>query len=290
MTTWTGGVVGSTRITSADGVPLRVSSAGTPGRPAVLIASACGMPADLCGPWMRFLADRHHVLTWETRGLSSGGHCTAEAAEAFDLMGHQVAHQVEDLLAVLDYFDVPQAHVMGLCGGAVVALRAAEARPGRVTSLSLWHGDYALGPESPTSDHQRNLQALLDIASENRKSAAMVRSALDQSKTAGLHPDIADLVLRPYRDDESMYRYAKLNGALMAEDIRDALPRIIAPTLVVTSADDETTHPAGSYAVAAALPRSVLHMEPHGDHLSVFEAGEALTRVAAGFLKEVGHC
>lgn len=289
MTAWTGNTPTGTFVTGAGGVPLRVVSAGDPGRRAVLIASACGMPAELCEAWMRVLARDHHVVTWETRGLSGGSDGGCANAEDFDAMGHQIADQVGDLVMILDHYQLRSVHVMGLCDGAVLALRTAALHPDRVASLSLWHGDYELGPGTPKSSHQRNLRALIEIAAESRQSAAMVHGVLPQNATAGLPPDIAALVLRPYRDVETFYRYSRLSGALMSQDIRDTFTRVDVPTLVVTSEDDHTTHPAGSRAVAAALTLSRLHVEPHGDHISVFSAGDALTRVATRFLTETAN-
>jgi len=295
MTARTGDTAGTTCVTTTDGVVLGVRSAGDPSRPAVLIASACGMPAELCDVWLRFLGREHHVLTWETRGLSSvsggadGTDETDEDTEAFDGMGHQIIDQIGDILAILDHHQVSRAHVMGLCGGAVLALRMAAEHADRVASMSLWHGDFNLGAGTPTTSHQRNLRALMEIAAESRQSAAMVHEAVPQNTTADLPPDLASLVLRPFRDAETFYRYSLLNGALMAEDIRDTLSRVQIPALVVTSEDDRTAHPAGSRAVAAALARSRLHVEAHGDHLSLFAAENALTAVAADFLAEAGR-
>ncbi|MDN0197624.1 alpha/beta hydrolase [Streptomyces sp. S.PNR 29] len=288
MTARNGDTIGTAHITTPDGVALRVRSAGDPSRPVVLIASACGMPAELCDAWLAFLGRDHHALTWETRGLFGGPHGTGEEPEAFDAMGHRVVDQISDILAILDHYQVPRAHLMGLCGGAVLALRMAAEHADRVASTSLWHGDFDLGADSPKTSHQRNLQALMEIAAESRQSAAMVHGAVPRNATADLPPDVADLVLHPFRDAETFYRYSLLNGALMAEDIRGALPRVKAPALVVTSEDDQTAHPAGSHAVAAALARSRLHVEPHGDHLSVFRAGDGLTAVAGKFLTETG--
>ncbi|WP_369174960.1 alpha/beta fold hydrolase [Streptomyces sp. R28] len=286
MTAHEGNATGTTRVTTQDGVTLRVRSAGDPGRPAVLIVSACGMPAALCDEWLGLLGRDHHALTWETRGLFGGPHGTGEDAGTFDRMGHGAADQAGDLLAVLDHHRIPRAHLMGLCGGAVLALRVAAEHADRVASMSLWHGDFELGTDAPKTSHQRNLRALMDIAAESRQSAAMVHAAVPRNTTAELPPDLAGLVLHPFRDAETFYRYSLLNGALMAEDVRDALPAVKAPTLVVTSEDDQTAHPAGSHAVATGLARSRMHVAPHGDHLSVFRAGDGLTAVALEFLAE----
>ncbi|MFD4987449.1 alpha/beta fold hydrolase [Streptomyces sp. NPDC058374] len=265
---------------AADGALLRTYAAGDRSAPTVVLVSACGMPAEICEPWMRFLSRDHHVVTWESRGLfgASGG------PDDFDRLGHSVRDQAADLVTVMDYHGVESAHVMGLCGGAVLALRAAADHPGRVGSLSLWHGDYELGREAPKTDHQLNLQALMGMAAEDRLSAASINSALCQSAPATTPPGLAHLVLLPYADAELFYRYCVLNGAIMTADVFALLDAVKQPTLVVTSEDDHTAHPEGSRVVAARLSDARLRVEPHGDHLSLFGAGARLEGLAADFL------
>ncbi|MFC8870540.1 alpha/beta fold hydrolase [Streptomyces sp. NPDC057148] len=238
------------------------------------------MPAEICEPWLRFLARDHHVLTWESRGLFGA----LGPPRDFDGTGHEVRDQIADLVTVMDHHGVASAHVMGLCGGAVVALGAAAGHPERVHSLSLWHGDYELGPTVPKTDHQRNLQALMGMAAEDRASAASINSALLQTALSTAPPDLAHLVLRPYADPELFYRYCVLNGALMTADVSGLLDAVGQPALVVTSEDDHTAHPEGSRVVAARLADATLRVQPHGDHLSLFGAGAALEELAAGFL------
>ena len=64
------------------------------------------------------------------------------------------------------------------------------------------------------------------------------------------------------------------------------LPLIRQPALVVTSEDDDTAHPAGSKHVAAALARSVLRVQSHGNHISLFRGPEHLLELAADFIRE----
>jgi pimeloyl-ACP methyl ester carboxylesterase len=267
-------------VRTVDGAALRSYTAGEPGGPAAVIASACGMPAALCEGWLRFLSRDHRALTWETRGLFGqlGG------AESFDRIGHDVAAQAEDLIAVMDHHGLASAHVMGLCGGAVVALRAAATWPDRISSLSLWHGDYELGLDCPKTTHQHNLKALMAMAAESRADAATIRTALHATARASVPAEFADLVLYPYLSAELFYRYCVLTGAIMAADVAGLLGAVRLPTLVVTSQDDQTAHPAGSHRVAAALPGAVLRVEPHGDHISVFGASPRLQRILTDFL------
>jgi predicted alpha/beta hydrolase family esterase len=54
--------------------------------------------------------------------------------------------------------------------------------------------------------------------------------------------------------------------------------------LVVTSEDDSTAHPDGSMRVAKGIPNAILHVERHGDHLSLFDAQPHITALAARFI------
>jgi len=270
-------------VIADDGARLRSYAAGPAGRPAIVIASACGMPVQLCGHWLAFLAADYRVLTWETRGLFGdlGG------PAAFDGLGHGLGDQATDLLAVMDHHGVATAHFMGLCGGAVIALRAAADQPGRASSLSLWHGDFS-GSPGPTTSHQENLKALMAIASQSREDAEAINAALSQAATAEVPPELADLVSYPYRSPELFYRYCVLTGATMNTDVSGALSGIGQPALVVTSEDDHTAHPGGSHCAARVLPRAVLEVEPHGDHLSAFGAGPRLRQLMTSFLNGQG--
>src|SRR5438270_393702 len=89
--------VAALRPLAAAGAVLRTYAAGDPGRPAVVLASACGMPAALCESWLRALATDHYAVTWETRGLFGG---PAEDA-GFDALGHGLDAQATDLLTVM---------------------------------------------------------------------------------------------------------------------------------------------------------------------------------------------
>ncbi|MEV7425364.1 MULTISPECIES: alpha/beta fold hydrolase [unclassified Streptomyces] len=267
----TGPAAERTVVRGADGVPLLVYAAGERHRPVVVIATACGMPVELTDPWIRALAADSFVVTWETRGIFAE---SALSPTEFDALGHDVAAQAGDLCAVLDHFKVERAHAMGFCGGAVIALRAAADQPGRLSSLSLWNGDFAL-PGHATTDHQRNLKAVMEMAARDRTTAAELLALLRQLVAGQVPPELADLVLYPYADAERFHRYCRLNGAIMAADLAALLPGIDVPALVVTAVTDTTTHPDGSRGAARLLSGSELCEAGQGSHLAVFEATRA---------------
>ncbi len=261
-----------------DGTPLRCYSCGDPRQPAVVLVSACGMPVGLIEGWMRHLAASFRVVTWESRDLF-------EDDGAFDEKAHDLAVQVDDVLTVLEGFDLRDVHLMGLCGGAAIALGAATST--RVHSLSLWHGDFELGDDAPKTPHQRDVYALLTMAGRSRRSAAGLHQLFRKPATLARMPEAeAPYLLYPYATPELLYRYGRLNGAIMGTDCRPLLT-VCKPTLVVTSDDDTTAHPSGSVYAAARLEQGRLEVLAHGDHLAAFSAGAERRLLAGSFLDEM---
>jgi 3-oxoadipate enol-lactonase len=200
-------------VVSFDGVPLRAYAGGKKDAKAVVVVPVCGMPVELSERWLRSLADDYYVITWESRGLFG------EIAD-FDTLAYDVESQAKDLLAVMDHFGVGFAHVMGLCGGAVIALIASSVAPERVSTLSLWHGDYELGSNCPKTRHQQDLLMLMSMASESRKQAASLQKLfIKPSVLNNMRADVAHLILYPYATGELLFRYAKLNGRQIGQSI-----------------------------------------------------------------------
>jgi pimeloyl-ACP methyl ester carboxylesterase len=263
-------------VSSQDGTSLNVYDVGS-GDDTVVIIPACGMPAALAEPWIRFLARNRRVLTWESRGLFG----PRDYAEDYSV---NISAQSADLLAILDHYAVPKAHVLGLCGGAVIALASAAARPESISSLSLWHGAYFFGNDSPTTKHQHSIVELMAIAARSRSSAQAIHAAYCQVALKTTPPDVAHFVLYPYSNPELFYRYCRLNTAIVETHVEQYFDRVNQPTLVVTSQTDETAHPEGSRRVAVGLPNASLRVEAAGDHISLFKADAALLRIADDFI------
>ncbi|WJY37077.1 alpha/beta hydrolase [Streptomyces sp. P9-2B-2] len=265
-------------ITSVDGVPLNVYAAGQADE-AVVLVPACGMPAALAESWVRFLARDRRVLTWESRGLF-------DAADHGGDYSIDIGAQAADLFTVMDHYGVTSAHVVGLCGGAVIALAAAAEQSGRVSSLSLWHGAYEFTDGGMKTKHQEGLIELMTSAARSRAAARAVHAAFCQAMLTSTPADVAHLVLYPYASPELLYRYCRLNTGITSTDVGPYLAKVKQPTLVVTSQDDDIAHPAGSQQVAAGLSNGHLRVEDHGDHISLFNADEKLLRVAADFMAQ----
>ncbi|MEU2738059.1 alpha/beta hydrolase [Streptomyces sp. NPDC007095] len=264
-------------VIASDGTPLNVYAAGE-GEETVVLVPACGMPATLAENWIRFFARGRRVLTWESRGLFG-------IAGDDDEYPTDIRAQAADLFAVMDHHGVEDAHVIGLCGGAAIALVAATERPSRMRSLSLWHGAYGFGEDYPKTPHQQGLIELMSAAARSRTAAQAVHAAFCQAILTSTPADVAHLVLYPYASAELLYRYCRLNLEITGADVEPYLAKVEPRTLVVTSHDDDIAHPEGSKRVADGLPHGQLRVEPHGDHISLFTADDSLLRVAEDFMR-----
>jgi pimeloyl-ACP methyl ester carboxylesterase len=265
-------------VAPGDGVPLTAYCAGRGGETVVFVP-ACGMPAALAQPWLRFLARDRRVVSWESRGMFGA----TDHPDDYDV---DLETQAADLFTVMDHYGVSSADVIGLCGGAVIALAAAAGQPGRISSLSLWHGAYAFASGSPRTRFQHDLIELMAIAAQSRAAARSVQATFCQVALTNAPADLAHFVLYPYATPELFYRYCRLNFSLASTDVGQYLTRVKQPTLVVTSEDDVTAHPQGSRQLADGLPNARLRVEAHGDHSSLFQAETTLMRVAVEFIAQ----
>ncbi|MGC5015679.1 alpha/beta fold hydrolase [Streptosporangium sp. DT93] len=263
-----------------DGSVITAVDAGPQDAPCVLISPPCALSYRLSLPWLTALSSSYRCLVIQTRGTSE----RIEEPETFDRRGYDVGHQVDDLLALTEELSTGSVHLMGICGGAAVALAAAARRPDRVGSVSLWHADLELGGQAKKSDHQINLRALLDLGGESRDTAAWLRDKLTSGPMTGVPERIGPLVVRPYATAELFYRYAKLTGATMHWDSRQTAAMVSLPCLIVTSEDDDTAHPDGSRRLAEIIPGARLVSAEHGNHLDAFRATPEQVACLTSFL------
>lgn len=270
--------IGSTPIRRAAGLSLAAYASTNRHSKAVMMVLPCGMPFELCLPWFQSLGQDHFVVTWETRGLF--GDCTD-----FDAIDCTADAQIDDLFAVLDHFGTEESHLMGICGGAMIALAAAARRPEQIKAMSLWYGDFVLADSTLRTAHQQNFEWLMSEAAQGRGDAADLHGMfLDQKLLATVPEAIAHHALLPYANQEAFYRYAKLNHALNQLDVEPLLARVDTPTLVVAGQNDTTTHTGGSTFIARGLRNANLRMEADGDHQSFFSAPDHSKTMAFEFI------
>jgi pimeloyl-ACP methyl ester carboxylesterase/DNA-binding CsgD family transcriptional regulator len=181
------------------------------------------------------------------------------------------------LRAVLDKLELERVTLLGISCGGCVAVSFAASWPERVDRLVLY-GSYAdghgLGPAEART-------GMVDLVRSHwgwgsRLLADMFgpswspenRAAFTASQRASADAQVA----------------ADLLELIYETDVRDDLPRVRAPALVVHREHDRAMRLSGAREVAALLPRAELVTLPGDAHLPWHGDGDAVLRAVAPFL------
>jgi nucleoside-diphosphate-sugar epimerase/pimeloyl-ACP methyl ester carboxylesterase len=293
-------------VPSFDGMPLCAYATpvavadpadGGAARPVVVLVNAYGMPVDFMLPLARCLQTRFRVLTWESRGVP-------DVASPFDTARIAVGDHAADLGALLDAHGVQEAHVVGWCTGAQIALRFASENPERVRGLVLLNGCYTLPPEVQITEYRELIRELMTDVAANpafaqsyydliygrstgpaggaRKGADTVSTVLNFTE-----PELLHLTSAPFQSPEALYRYAAMVARFYEEPDHAWTIGVMAPTLLVTGERDVIAHPDETVEVARRIPGAELAVLPEGTHFSLYYDAALLDRVAS-FLDDAG--
>jgi nucleoside-diphosphate-sugar epimerase/pimeloyl-ACP methyl ester carboxylesterase len=263
-------------VAAGSRTPLAACAWGDAGTTPVLIINAYGMPPDFVDPLAARLAGKHRVITWTSRDVPV-------VSRDFDEQRCGIDAQVDDALAVLESYGVQRAHVVGWCSGAQVALELVRRRPASVASLALVNGAFGLPDGVPKSDFHHNLLKIMKRIAESRAVAARycdliyggdATSSTDGARVSGLlttvDPFLLHLTSAPFRDPESLYRYAHFVLRLFGDREKDEWTTVSVPTVVVTGSKDTIAHPDASADIARQIPGAQLVCWPEGDHFVLY--------------------
>lgn len=218
------------------------------------------------------LARDVEVVTWDAPGHGE----SSDPPEDFGLEDH-----ARCLAGLLGALGVGPAHVVGHSWGGGLALQLAAAHPDAVASLVLVGGYAGWAGSLPADDVARRLAFALDAAEQ-------LPGGFDVWSTPGLSPEhvapdrVAELDamaadLRPVGMRVMARGFARA-------DLRDALPGIAVPTLLLYGAEDARAPRPVAEALHAALPCSTLAIVPGLSHELVMEAPHLFTTVVRAFL------
>jgi pimeloyl-ACP methyl ester carboxylesterase/DNA-binding SARP family transcriptional activator len=206
---------------------------------------------------MQRLARRFHVVLMDRRGVG--------LSERLALR-HSVAAGVEDLEAVRRRLAVDQAWLLGNSVGGTIAVEYAAAHPGRVAGLMLygtgarsaWADDYPWG----LTDAQRD--AWLDRLQAGWGSATSLEAF---APNATGDPVLRDWWARMLRQAASRNSVPALLRAYLEMDVRERLPHVRVPTLVVQRSGDRIVRAGAAAYLAERIQGARLELLPGDDHL-----------------------
>ncbi len=224
--------------TAPDGVSLAYASVGSgTGTPLVRVATwltHLERDLELYAHWFDDLGRDRPFLRYDMRG------CGLSDREVTDL---SLAARVADLATVIDAAGHERVHMLGLSGGAAVAIAYAVAHPERVERLVLY-GGYTRGrARRPLSAAEREQAELL--VSLTRVGWGLETPAFRRVFTTMFMPDADDREVAAYEEMQrlsaSAETAARIREASAEVDVSALAPQVRAPTLVVHVREDGVT-------------------------------------------------
>jgi 3-oxoadipate enol-lactonase len=256
-------------LTGQDRPVLHVVEDGPAGAPVLVLGPSLGTYLGLFDAQARDLADRYRVIRYDLRG--HGGSPVVPGPYA-------VADLADDVLNRLDELGIDRFAYAGVSLGGAIGLQLAVTAPQRVTRLIVIAAA-ARFPDPPSWKARADR-----VRAEGTE--FLVPSRIGAWVTPGFaetHPEETARLLVMLRSTDRE-GYAACCETIEAFDVRDRLPRITAPTLVIAGADDPATPPDTVRQVADGIPGARFVVVPRASHLVNAEQPEAVTEEIRLFL------
>jgi pimeloyl-ACP methyl ester carboxylesterase len=221
------------------------------------------------------LSDEFTVVAWDAPGC--GG--SSDPPESFRWPDYAAC-----LAAFVDALDLRDPHVLGLSFGSVLALELYRQKPSMPKTLVLASA-YAgwAGSLPPEAVKERLEQVLHDVALPPEE---LVRAWVPTLFTEGTPSSVKD-ELAEIMSEFHPAGSATLVRSFADADLRDVLPLITVPTLLLYGDRDARAPRDVALALEAAIPRSRLVFMPGVGHQGNMEAPERFNDEVRSFLRSV---
>ncbi|MBC3839469.1 alpha/beta fold hydrolase [Streptacidiphilus sp. 4-A2] len=226
------------------------------------------------GYWDRHLAvlrEDHDVIALDLpgHGASSGGPQDWTLQRATGI-----------LAAFLHALDIPEAHLVGLSVGGMLAQSLALNEPAVVRSLALMGTAASFPPDARAAIRDR-ARVARTLGMPALVPATIARWFTPQ--TAVRRPDLIDRVTTTLLADDAEV-HAALWDMVADLDLAPRLERIACPTLVLVGADDPSTPVTAARELRDAIRGAQLHVVPDTSHLAPLERPDLTSAHLLAFL------
>jgi 3-oxoadipate enol-lactonase len=231
--------------------------------PVVVLGNSLGTSLAMWQPVAGMLRERRRVVRYDHRG---------QGDSPVPPGPYDIADLGRDMLALLDALGIERAAYCGVSIGGMVGLWLAANAPERLDALVA----------CCTSAHPGNAPAWAERAAVVTAAAgtAPIVDAVVAGWTtpafAAAHPEVA-AQLRAMLLASPPAGYAACCGVLERLDLRDALPEIVVPTLIVGGAQDAALPPDHGERIAAAIPGARFALLDPAAHIPMVERPGAVT-------------
>ena len=253
---------------------------GPDGAPALLLVHGFGCDQSMYGRILPFLTESFRVVLFDHVG--SGG----SDIDAYDPVTYgSLDRYTADLIEVCDALRLDDVTVVAHSIGAMMAIDAAVQRPETVTRLVLlapspsYLDDDAAGYVGGMTDE--DVQDLLTSLDDNHMAwaAAMAPVVMGNPDAPELAEELEDTFCRV--DPQVMRTFARVT---FTSDVRDLLPRVTVPSLVVQCSNDALAPLSVGEYLHRHLPRSELAVLRTTGHVPQVSAPEETARAILSYV------
>lgn len=228
-----------------------------------------------CFEW---LAERYRVVMLDRRGMGLSERVGIEPTGA---------SAVEDMAAVLDSLGVARAWLFGASLGGTVAIEAAAALPERVAGLVLY-GSNARGSWAPDYPWAMNDEQFERWRVKLRAGWGGATSIEAFAPSAAGDAQVQAWWARMLRSAASQNGVDAILHAFRGMDLRDKLPQLRMPALVIQRDGDRIVREGAGRYLASKLPGAELALLPGQDHWWWHGDADAVLRAIEGFIERRG--
>lgn len=257
-------------MVEVDGLRIAYERAGE-GPPLVLLHGYVGDGPTTWRRQLDGLSDEFTVVVWDAPGAGR----SSDPPESFGMAGY-----ADSLAGFVDGLGLEKPHVAGLSFGGALALefyRRHSAIPRTLTLASAYAG---WGGSLPADVAEKRLHQALVLA--DLSPAEFVAALLPTMFSEGTPAESVDEFGATMRAFHPAGFRAMARAS--AEDLRDVLPTIEVPTLLVYGDKDVRAPRAVFEDLHSAIPDSALVVLPNAGHLCTIEAPEDFNRAVRNFL------
>ena len=255
---------------TANGVALNYALEGKACAPVVVFSNSLGTTHRMWDEVAAEVAKTCRVLRYDTRG-HGGSEVVARSATIDDL--------ALDLAGLLDGLGIGEVHLVGLSLGGMTGQCFAANYPNRVRTLTLMATSAYLPPADgwqtrADTVRAKGMSAIADAVIErwftpNFATSGAVRLADVRRELLAIDPE----------------GYARACEVIRDMDLRQKLPSISCPTLVIAGADDPATPVVHSQTIASLIEGARLVVLKNAAHLLAIEQPSAASESLLTFLQ-----
>jgi len=245
--------------------PLNHEISGPEDAPVLLLGNSLGTNLSMWEPQVAVLSQRYRVITFDQRG---------HGASPVPLTPYAISDLGEDVVALMDQLGVGRASYVGLSIGGMAGIWLGANAPDRLERLVLMcTSSYA----PPASRWMERVATVRSAGTTEAIADAVVERWFTPAFSAA-HPETvaAHRAMIAATDPEG---YCGCCEAIAAMDLRDALPTIIVPTLVISAVEDQALPSEHQRLIAEGIPGARLELVEDAAHIASAQQPDTINRL-----------